>query len=94
MDKYIRKEHIRNAVQKRRNDSCGAECYAYSRVLDDIEATPVETILHGNWIWSQKDFEYRCSCCSCTFDYNSTYGIFDHNFEYANYCPHCGAIMK
>ena len=53
----------------------------------------VAPVVHGHWIWHEEEFEYECSACHCRFDYNHTFEIFDHGFQYANYCPNCGAKM-
>ena len=50
-------------------------------------------VCHGRWIWDEVSFNYTCSSCKCSFDYSSMYGLFDHGFEYAGYCPNCGAKM-
>lgn len=54
------------------------------------DATP---IVHARWIWYEDDWEYECSACRVRFDYDKTYGLFDHGFNLAHYCPHCGAKM-
>ena len=61
--------------------------------LDNIPAADVVPVVHGHWIWHEEEFEYECSACHCRFDYNHTFEIFDHGFQYANYCPNCGAKM-
>lgn len=48
----------------------------------------------GEWIWHEEEFKYECSACNCRFDYNHTFGIFDHGFEYGSFCPNCGAKME
>ena len=72
----------------------------YRRGYDDCVATvlnapaaDVAPAVHGHWIWHEEEFEYECSACHCRFDYNHTFEIFDHGFQYANYCPNCGAKM-
>lgn len=54
----------------------------------------VAPVVYGHWIWHEEEFEYECSACHCRFDYNHTFEIFDHGFQYANYCPNCGAKMN
>lgn len=51
-------------------------------------------VVHGEWIWHEDEFSYECSACHCQFDYYHIYGIFDHGYEYATYCPNCGAKMN
>ena len=51
-------------------------------------------VRHGRWEWDEIDFTYTCSECKCDFDYSSMYGLFDHGFAYAGYCPNCGAEMR
>ena len=48
---------------------------------------------YGMWVWHDDEFEYECTACGCRFDYYRTNGIFDRHFEYANFCPYCGAKM-
>ena len=62
-------------------------------LLDSIPAADVAPVVHGRWIWHERYFEYECSACKCRFDFNNTYGIFDHTFENGDYCPNCGAKM-
>lgn len=50
-------------------------------------------VCHGRWIWDEVSFNYTCSSCKCSFDYSTMYGLFDHGFAYASYCPNCGAKM-
>lgn len=55
--------------------------------------TAEEPVRHGRWLWHEESFDYECSDCHCRFDYNKTYELFDHGFQFANYCPYCGAKM-
>ena len=55
-----------------------------------IDAVPV---VHGRWIWHEDKWEHECPNCHCGFDYDKTYLLFDHGYEYARYCPNCGAKM-
>lgn len=57
----------------------------------DVEFAPVKS---GKWVWNKNNFEYKCSACEMTFDYDKTYELFDHGFMLANYCPYCGAKMS
>ena len=61
--------------------------------LMDIPAADVASVVYGRWIWHEEEFKYECSACNCWFDYNLTFAIFDHDFEYSSYCPNCGAKM-
>lgn len=63
------------------------------RDIEDIPAADVAPVVHGHWIWHEEEFKYECSACNCWFDYNHTFAIFDHDFEYSSYCPNCGAKM-
>ena len=63
------------------------------RVIAEMPAADVATVVHGRWVWREDDFEFECSACKCGFDYNKTYELFDHGFQFANYCPNCGAKM-
>ena len=51
-------------------------------------------VRHGRWEWDEIDFTYTCSECKCDFDYSTMYGLFDHGFAYAGYCPNYGAEMR
>ena len=72
------------------------ENYAYSVMLNEIlnrPAADVAPVVHGHWIWHEEEFEYECSACHCRFDYNHMFELFDHGFQYANWCPNCGSKM-
>lgn len=71
------------------NDACD---YIRGK-LENAQAADVAPVVHGRWIWHERYFEYECSACKCRFDFNNTYGIFDHTFENGDYCPNCGARM-
>ncbi len=99
MNEYLSKEYIRNIVQKHWDDSCGAECYAYSIVLDDIDEAPVSDVAevkYGYWIYTDpymaSSGKYRkgktCSYCNAYF-------VSDGNVphEVHPYCCKCGAKM-
>lgn len=91
MNEYISKEYIRNIVLKRWSDSCGAECYAYGCVLDDIEDMPtvdVVEVVHGRWVYetSFPDSDV-CNCSICDQIMQTAKGV------RMNYCPNCGARM-
>lgn len=68
-------------------------CIAEGKEVNPVRSADVVPVVHGHWIWHEEEFEYECSACHCRFDYNHTFEIFDHGFQYANYCPHCGAKM-
>lgn len=81
-----------------------AEIYQYTRhywptvsyvesIIKEQPAADVEPVRHGRWIWHEEAFEYECPDCHCRFDYDKTYELFDHGFQFANYCPYCGAKM-
>ena len=87
MNKYISKEYIRNIVQNHLDDSCGAECYAYSCVLDEIDnipATYVIEVAHGHWEAAGFDGhgDYKECCSEC-----KSWSIGRDK----EYCPVCGA---
>lgn len=76
--------------------SMGPGQYAYKVAHREVETTPAldaVPVMHGRWIWDEVSYDYTCSSCKCSFDYSSMYGLFDHGFEYAGYCPNCGARM-
>lgn len=62
--------------------------------LDNIPTADVAPVVHGHWIWHEEEFEYECSACHCRFGYNHMFELFDHGFQYANWCPNCGAKMS
>lgn len=64
------------------------------KAIDSILPADVETVRRGTWEWREIEYGYECSACHCFFDYTRTFGIFDHGYEYASYCPNCGAKME
>lgn len=94
MSEYISKEYIRNITQKHWDDSCGAECYAYSAVLDDIDEAPIADVVevkHGHWIIDEHGHVCDVKCSVCEKEYACHYGMLKlQNFSY---CPNCGAKM-
>ena len=64
-----------------------------ARALKKIPAADVAPVAHGRWIWNEEEFEYECSACHCRFGYNHMFELFDHGFQYANWCPNCGSKM-
>lgn len=99
MAEYIKREAAIKAMEKADYtliaddaDSCKAD---YLReIIESVPAADVVPVVHGRWIWHEEEFEYECSACHCRFDYNHTFEIFDHGFQYANYCPNCGTKMN
>lgn len=88
MNEYINKEYIRNIIQKHWDDSCGAECYAYSVVLDDINEAPITEVKHGRWYLADDGDGVVCS--ECGEDFCNVYLEVDR----FKYCPNCGAHMR
>lgn len=86
MNEYISKEYIRNMELKRWSDACGAESYAYSRVLEDIAEAPIADVVevkHGHWeLIPNHDALGFCSVCK-----------FKPAFVSYKYCPNCGTKM-
>lgn len=64
------------------------------KAIDSILPADVEPVRRGTWEWKEIEYGYECSACHCFFDYTRTFGIFDHGYEYASYCPNCGAKME
>lgn len=62
--------------------------------INSAPAVDAEPVRHGKWVWDEVGFKYTCSECKCDFDYSTMYGLFDHGFAYAGYCPNCGAKMR
>ena len=85
MVECITKEYIRNIVQDHRDNSCGAECYAYGVVLDDIDAAPAVKEKRGRWV---STYPVTCSVCRCHAAMDYKYDIW-----LSPYCPNCGAHM-
>ena len=100
MAEYIERETLMKFPIRR--DHCDKE-HANEHFINGIETVmeyaqnlpvaDVEPVRHGQWIWHEESFEYECSNCHCRFDYDKTYELFDHGFQFANYCPNCGATM-
>lgn len=80
------------------NQSTGVVIYysseAQNEKLKDETETNLESEHKYGWQWKEVEYGYECPACHCFFDYESTYGIFDHNFAYASYCPNCGVKME
>lgn len=97
MAEYIEREAAIDAIMKVYVRTAGYK--ARERVFEAEEAVhrlpvaDVAPVRHGLWIWHEESFEYECSDCSCRFDYEKTYELFDHGFQFANFCPNCGAKM-
>lgn len=79
------------------NRACAsAESNAVFEALARIRYLPaadVEPVRHGGWIWEEEAERYRCSSCRISYDYDKTYELFDHGFQFASFCPSCGAKM-
>ena len=90
MIECINREYICDVVRERRDNSCGAECYAYNRVLEDIAEAPTVKPKRGRW---RSTYPVTCSACG---------GYAATDYEDANryeawlspYCPNCGAQMN
>lgn len=106
MAEYIEHEAFKKSVEERYCKPCKAEgkdhngCWCRACWVDDMlnevecfQPADVVMVVHGKWVWHEEEFEYECSACHCRFDYNRTFELFDHGFQYADYCPHCGAEM-
>ena len=97
MNEYISKEYIRNIELKRWSDSCGAESYAYSRVLEDIAEAPIADVVevkHGHWIVNSEIM--HCSVCGYETSVLRQYVYNGEKWlplEAINYCGNCGAKM-
>lgn len=95
MAKYISAEIAKKALAEsdlipRYAESCKP---ITDRIIDLLTAADVEPVRHGRWIWHEESFDYECPDCHCRFDYSKTHELFDHGFQFANYCPNCGAKM-
>lgn len=91
MNEYVSKEYIRNVTLNRWGDACGAESYAYSRVLDDIYEAPtadVVEIKHGRWYLADDGDGAVCSECGTDFC-----ALLNEVMRF-RYCPNCGAYMR
>lgn len=63
-------------------------------LANNLSAADVAPVVHARWVWHERAFEYECTACKCRFDYNHTFALFNHGYEYASYCPNCGAKME
>lgn len=91
MAKYVIKREI---AEKMRYYGFRAPDMTVTEFVEDfLTAADVKPVKHGKWEWHEDDYEYECSACGCRFDYDKTFELFDHSFEYASYCPNCGAKM-
>lgn len=89
MAEYIQRETLLERAEYDNN-------YRLIIPAEAIKAAPaadVVPVVHGHWIWHEEEFEYECSACHCRFDYNHMFELFDHGFQYANWCPNCGSKM-
>lgn len=62
-------------------------------ILQTAPVVDTEPVAHGRWVRDEMNYEYTCSGCKCNIDYSTMYGLVDHGYEYASYCPNCGAKM-
>lgn len=95
-DLISREALLRKKTRMTEYDETGCGVHVIVVRAEDIENSPAveaEPVRHGGWEWDEIDFTYTCSECKCDFDYSSMYGLFDHGFAYAGYCPNCGARM-
>lgn len=91
MNEYISKEYIRNIVQDHWDDSCGAECFAYDVVLDDIADAPIADVAevkHGRWYLADDGDGLVCGECGQDFC------VLLNEVMRFKYCPNCGAYMR
>ena len=90
MIECVSKEYMRDIVRDRRDNACGAECYAYNRVLEDIDEAPIVKAKRGRWM---STYPVTCSACGgpAATDYEdaNTYEAW-----LSSYCPNCGAQMS
>lgn len=97
MNEYISKEYIRNIELKRWSDACGAESYAYSRVLDDIDEAPIADVAEVKYgYWIEKNNVSYCSVCGEGITGRNLFICDGENWiptARFNYCSNCGAKM-
>ena len=98
MAEYIKREAAIKAIEKAdytliANDADSCESDYLREIIENVPAADVVPVVHGHWIWHEEEFEYECSACHCRFDYNHMFELFDHGFQYANWCPNCGSKM-
>lgn len=91
MAKYIEREAALHAILGEPTESHYPSWYAER--IKALPAADVVPVVHGHWIWHEEEFEYECSACHCRFGYNHMFELFDHGFQYANWCPNCGSKM-
>ena len=92
MKDYIGREAACELLAMALDDDWEPE-YAADR-MNEIPAADVQPVVRGQWIWEENEWQYRCSACRITCDYDKTYELFDHGYQYANFCPNCGAEMR
>ena len=98
MDEYIEREAAIKAIEKAdytliANDADSCKADYLREIIESVSSADVAPVVHGHWIWHEEEFEYECSACHCRFDYNHMFELFDHGFQYANWCPNCGSKM-
>ena len=98
MDEYIEREAAIKAIEKAdytliANDADSCKADYLREIIESVPAADVVPVVHGHWIWHEEEFEYECSACHCRFGYNHMFELFDHGFQYANWCPNCGSKM-
>ena len=95
MDEYIKREAAIEAVEDTSIELYQSEWKEIEEKINAIPTADVMPVIYGHWIQHEEDEEdeYECSACHCRFDYDTIYGIFDNRFQYAKYCPNCGAKM-
>ena len=91
MAEYIEREAALHAILGEPTESHYPSWYAER--IKALPAADVVPVVHGHWIWHEEEFEYECSACHCRFGYNHMFELFDHGFQYANWCPNCGSKM-
>lgn len=90
-------EYITKAAAQDAWGNIRLTCEEFEQLDDAIDSIPpadVEPVRRGTWEWKDAEYGYECSACHCFFDYTRTFEIFDHGYEYASYCPNCGAKME
>lgn len=63
---------------------------AIDRINNFIPPADVAPVVHGHWIWNNRQEEYECSACGWKF----LCSLWVKEIVYlGDYCPHCGAKM-
>ena len=100
MDEYIKREEIRRAYEKLARSYMHGEPYIadwkLDEMIEELPASDVVPVRHGQWIDNIESGEYLCSACNenaLSFRKDTIYGVNLYEVCLTDYCPNCGAKM-